>query len=82
MPDDLLIPVENTLVDVSIGQGMPSSRMRDMTVIGPSKGDRGLGLCKPANLYCRPTAMAEARVRRTDHQAAGHRSVPRPAVNR
>jgi hypothetical protein len=61
LPDDLLIPVENTLVDVSIAQGITVlPHIRDFTVIGPS-GVTGISDTPSRRrvFTCRPTTSAE-----------------------
>jgi hypothetical protein len=61
IPDDLLIPVENTLVDVSIGQGITVlPHMRDFTVIGPEKVTGISDTPSRRKIFsCRPTTLAE-----------------------
>jgi mono/diheme cytochrome c family protein len=61
IPDDLLIPVENTLADVSIGQGITVlPHMREFTVLGPN---RVTGVSdtpsRRAIFTCRPTSPSE-----------------------
>ena len=61
LPDDLLVPVENTLVDVSIGAGITVlPHMRDFTILGPS---RVTGISETPSrrkiFSCRPTAQSE-----------------------
>jgi hypothetical protein len=60
-PDDLLMPTENSLVDVSMSYGVTLlPHMRDFTVIGPS---RVTGVSETPSrrkiFACRPTAAAE-----------------------
>jgi mono/diheme cytochrome c family protein len=61
LPDDLLIPVENTLVDVSIAQGITVlPHMRDFTVIGPSAVTGISDTPSRRRIFtCRPTTSAE-----------------------
>jgi mono/diheme cytochrome c family protein len=61
IPDDLLIPVENTLVDVSIGQGITVlPHMRDFTVIGPNTVTGVSDTPSRRRIFsCRPTSRAE-----------------------
>ncbi len=61
IPDDLLIPVENTLVDVSIGQGITVlPHIRDVTIIGPSKVTGVSDTPTRRRVFsCRPTSSAD-----------------------
>ena len=77
IPDDLLVPVENTLVDVSIGQGITVlPHMRDFTVIGPetvtgisdTPSRRRIFTCRPTSLNEEATC-AEEIVKRLATQA-------------
>jgi mono/diheme cytochrome c family protein len=61
MPDDLLVPVENTLADVSIGQGITVlPHIRDFTILGPTSVT-GISdtPSRRALFTCRPTTSAE-----------------------
>jgi mono/diheme cytochrome c family protein len=63
IPDDLLVPVENTLADVSIGQGITVlPHIRDFTVIGPHTVT-GISdsPSRRAIFSCRPTSAADER---------------------
>ncbi|MGH9350352.1 MAG: DUF1592 domain-containing protein [Vicinamibacterales bacterium] len=60
-PDDILMPTENTLVDVSMSYGVTLlPHMRDFTIIGPSVVT---GVSETASrrkiFICRPTSAAE-----------------------
>jgi hypothetical protein len=61
IPDDLLVPVENTLVDVSIGQGITVlPHMRDFTVMGPEKVTGVSDTLSRRKIFtCRPTSPSE-----------------------
>jgi hypothetical protein len=61
IPDDLLIPVENTLADVSIGQGITVlPHIRDFTVIGPNTVTGVSDTSSRRRIFtCRPTATSE-----------------------
>jgi hypothetical protein len=61
IPDDLVMPLENTLADVSIGQGITLlPHMRELRIIGPS---RVTGISDTESrrriFSCRPTSQAE-----------------------
>ncbi len=60
-PDDLLMPTENTLVDVSMGYGVTLlPHMRDFTVIGPAKVTGVSETASRRKIFtCRPTSAAE-----------------------
>jgi hypothetical protein len=59
--DDLLMPVENTLADVSVGLGITMlPHLRDMTVLGPSKVTGVSETPSRGRIFtCRPTSAAE-----------------------
>jgi mono/diheme cytochrome c family protein len=61
IPDDLLVPVENTLVDVSIGQGITVlPHMREVTVLGPNSVTGVSDTPSRRVIFsCRPTSPAE-----------------------
>jgi mono/diheme cytochrome c family protein len=61
IPDDLLVPVENTLVDVSIGAGITVlPHMRDFTVIGPTLVTGVSDTPSRRKIFsCRPTIASE-----------------------
>jgi Protein of unknown function (DUF1592)/Protein of unknown function (DUF1588)/Protein of unknown function (DUF1585)/Protein of unknown function (DUF1587)/Protein of unknown function (DUF1595)/Planctomycete cytochrome C len=61
LPDDLLIPVENTLADVSIAQGITVlPHVRDFTVIGPSMVTGVSDNASRRKIFsCRPTSSSE-----------------------
>jgi mono/diheme cytochrome c family protein len=61
LPDDLLIPVENTLADVSIAQGITVlPHIRDLTVIGPAKVTGVSDTVSRRKIFsCRPTSSSE-----------------------
>ena len=76
LPDDLLIPVENTLVDVSIAQGITVlPHMRDFTVIGPSTVTGVSDTPSRRRIFTLPSDHVGRRgaVRRGDPQAPGDR---------
>jgi len=60
-PDDLLMPTENSLVDVSMSFGVTLlPHMRDFTVVGPSKVTGVSENVSRSRIFsCRPTAAAE-----------------------
>ncbi len=61
LPDDLLVPVENTLADVSIAQGITVlPHIRDFTVIGPSLVTGVSDTLSRRKIFsCRPTSSSE-----------------------
>jgi mono/diheme cytochrome c family protein len=61
IPDDLLIPVENTLVDVSIGQGITVlPHLRDFTIIGPQTVTGVSDTLSRRRIFtCRPTSRSD-----------------------
>jgi mono/diheme cytochrome c family protein len=61
VPDDLLVPVENTLADVSIGQGITVlPHMREVTVLGPNTVTGVSDTPSRRVIFsCRPTSAAE-----------------------
>ncbi|MGQ0734829.1 MAG: DUF1592 domain-containing protein [Acidobacteriota bacterium] len=61
IPDDLVMPVENTLADVSIGQGITLlPHMRELRIIGPSRVTGISDTPSRRRIFtCRPTTAAE-----------------------
>jgi hypothetical protein len=61
IPDDLVVPLENTLADVSIGQGITLlPHMRELRVIGPSVVTGVSDTPSRRRIFsCRPTEAAE-----------------------
>ena len=61
IPDDLVMPLENTLADVSIGQGITLlPHMRELRVIGPSVVTGISDTPSRRRIFsCRPTTAAE-----------------------
>jgi hypothetical protein len=61
IPDDLVMPLENTLADVSIGQGITLlPHMRELRIIGPSMVTGVSETPSRRQLFtCRPTTAAE-----------------------
>jgi hypothetical protein len=60
-PDDLLMPTENSLVDVSMSYGVTLlPHMRDLTVVGPSRVTGVSDSVSRRKIFsCRPTSAAE-----------------------
>jgi hypothetical protein len=60
-PDDLLMPTENSLVDVSMSYGVTLlPHMRDLTVVGPSKVTGVSDSVSRRKVFsCRPTSAGE-----------------------
>jgi hypothetical protein len=60
-PDDLLVPLENTLADVSMGFGVTLlPHLRDFTVVGPHKVTGVSDTVSRRRVFtCRPTTAAE-----------------------
>ena len=60
-PDDLLMPTENSLVDVSMSYGVTLlPHMRDLTVVGPSRVTGVSDSISRRKVFtCRPTSAAE-----------------------
>jgi hypothetical protein len=61
VPDDLVMPLENTLADVSIGQGITLlPHMRELRILGPSKVTGISDTPSRRRIFtCRPTTQAE-----------------------
>ena len=61
IPDDLVMPLENTLADVSIGQGITLlPHMRELRIIGPSRVTGVSDTPSRRKIFsCRPTTAAE-----------------------
>jgi hypothetical protein len=61
IPDDLVMPLENTLADVSIGQGITLlPHMRELRIIGPSIVTGVSDTPSRRRIFtCRPTSRAE-----------------------
>jgi hypothetical protein len=61
IPDDLVMPLENTLADVSIGQGITLlPHMRELRIIGPSSVTGISDTPSRRRIFtCRPTTAAE-----------------------
>ena len=61
IPDDLVMPLENTLADVSIGQGITLlPHMRELRIIGPSVVTGVSDTPSRRTIFsCRPTTAAE-----------------------
>ena len=61
IPDDLVVPLENTLADVSIGQGITLlPHMRELRIIGPSRVTGVSDTPSRRRIFtCRPTSGAE-----------------------
>jgi Protein of unknown function (DUF1592)/Protein of unknown function (DUF1588)/Protein of unknown function (DUF1587)/Protein of unknown function (DUF1585)/Protein of unknown function (DUF1595) len=61
IPDDLVVPLENTLADVSIGQGITLlPHMRELRIIGPSRVTGVSDTPSRRRIFtCRPTSSAE-----------------------
>jgi hypothetical protein len=61
VPDDLVMPLENTLADVSIAQGITLlPHMRELRIIGPSKVTGISDTPSRRRIFsCRPTSQAE-----------------------
>jgi hypothetical protein len=61
IPDDLVMPLENTLADVSIGQGITLlPHMRELRIIGPSTVTGVSDTPSRRRIFtCRPTSAAE-----------------------
>ena len=61
IPDDLVMPLENTLADVSIGQGITLlPHMRELRIIGPSTVTGVSDTPSRRRIFsCRPTTAAE-----------------------
>jgi hypothetical protein len=61
IPDDLVMPLENTLADVSIGQGITLlPHMRELRIIGPSRVTGVSDTPSRRRIFsCRPTTEAE-----------------------
>jgi hypothetical protein len=61
IPDDLVMPLENTLADVSIGQGITLlPHMRELRVIGPSAVTGVSDTPSRRKIFtCRPTSAAD-----------------------
>jgi hypothetical protein len=61
IPDDLVMPLENTLADVSIGQGITLlPHMRELRIIGPSMVTGVSDTPSRRKIFtCRPTSPAE-----------------------
>jgi hypothetical protein len=61
IPDDLVMPLENTLADVSIGQGITLlPHMRELRIIGPSRVTGISDTPSRRRIFsCRPTSQAE-----------------------
>jgi hypothetical protein len=61
IPDDLVMPLENTLADVSIGQGITLlPHMRELRIIGPSLVTGVSDTPSRRTIFsCRPTTAAE-----------------------
>jgi hypothetical protein len=61
VPDDLVMPLENTLADVSIAQGITLlPHMRELRIIGPSKVTGVSDTPSRRRIFsCRPTTQAE-----------------------
>ena len=66
--DDLLMPVENTLADVSVGLGVTMlPHLRDMTVLGPAKVTGVSETPSRSRIFtCRPTTAGEEETCATD----------------
>ena len=85
IPDDLVMPLENTLADVSIGQGITLlPHMRELRIIGPSRVTGVSDTPSRRRIFtCRPTTAAEeAGVRARDRQPPRDAGVPRPGQRR
>jgi hypothetical protein len=61
VPDDLVMPLENTLADVSIAQGITLlPHMRELRILGPSKVTGISDTVSRRRIFtCRPTTQAE-----------------------
>jgi len=61
IPDDLVMPLENTLADVSIGQGITLlPHLRELRVIGPSRVTGVSDTPSRRRIFtCRPTSAAD-----------------------
>ena len=61
IPDDLVVPLENTLADVSIGQGITLlPHLRELRIIGPSRVTGVSDTPSRRRIFsCRPTTAAE-----------------------
>ncbi|MGH9174795.1 MAG: DUF1592 domain-containing protein, partial [Vicinamibacterales bacterium] len=61
IPDDLVMPLENTLADVSIGQGITLlPHMRELRIIGPSRVTGVSDTPSRRRIFsCRPTSAEE-----------------------
>jgi hypothetical protein len=61
VPDDLVMPLENTLADVSIAQGITLlPHMRELRILGPSKVTGISDTVSRRRIFtCRPTSQAE-----------------------
>jgi hypothetical protein len=61
VPDDLVMPLENTLADVSIAQGITLlPHMRELRILGPSKVTGISDTPSRRRIFsCRPTSQAE-----------------------
>ena len=61
VPDDLVMPLENTLADVSIGQGITLlPHMRELRILGPSRVTGISDTPSRRRIFtCRPTSQAE-----------------------
>ena len=76
--DDLLVPLENTLADVSISFGVTAlPHLRDLTILGPVDVTGVSDTPSRRMIFtCRPTTRSEEEtVRRRDRQAAGDAGV-------
>jgi hypothetical protein len=64
VPDDLVMPLENTLADVSIAQGITLlPHMRELRILGPSKVTGISDTTSRRRIFtCRPTSQAEETV--------------------
>ena len=61
VPDDLVMPLENTLADVSIGQGITLlPHLRELRILGPSRVTGISDTPSRRRIFsCRPTSQAE-----------------------
>ena len=76
--DDLVMPVENTLADVSIGQGITLlPHLRELRVLGPSKVTGISDTPSRRRIFtCRPTTPGRrGGLCPRDHPAPGHAGV-------
>ena len=84
IPDDLVMPLENTLADVSIAQGITLlPHMRELRIIGPSTVTGVSDTPSRRRIFtCRPTTPPKRRRAPARSSAAGHAGVPRPGERR